>query len=101
MKRRPIIKIGDIFEIPLSDGKRAYGQYVYYDKRYGPIVRIFNYFRDKDTLPDIDELMNAPLLFPPLIMGIFATIRESIWKVIGNRKVSDFKYPGFLEAMWD
>jgi len=100
-KQKPRIKLGDIFEIPLSGGRKTYGQYIFMDKNYGPIVRIFNYFTDKDAEADIDALIKVPLLFPPVIMGIHATVREGIWKVVGNRKVDDFKYPGFLHPQWD
>lgn len=95
------LKLGDIFEIPLSGNRKTYGQYIFMDKRYGPLVRIFNYIVKLSDVPKIEKIIQAPLLFPPIIMGIHATIREGIWKVVGNIKMTDFTYPGFLHPNWD
>lgn len=98
---KPRVKLGDIFEIPLSNRKKTYGQYIFMDKQYGPIVKIFDCIIDQDQIMDCEKVVQSKLLFPPIIMGIFATIREGVWKVVANIKVANFQYPKFLRAMWD
>lgn len=91
-------RIGDILEIPLSDGRKAYGQYMLWDQENGPIVRIFDLIAD-DRL-DLDSIANHPLLFPPIVVGLMAAIKSGLWKVIGNRAINDFEYPYFISATY-
>ena len=97
-KRR--IRVGDVFQIPLSDGRFAYGQYVYRDNRNGPIIRVFDVITEKEV--EFDEirerLEHANLLFPPVITGVFAAVRTGLWKVIGHMSVDDFQYPNFVSV---
>lgn len=99
--KKPPITVGDIFEIPLPDGRKAYGQYVFADKSTGGIIQVFNYFtKDKDTV-NLLELNNSELLFRPVFVGIYAAIRSKKWKIIGNMQVNNFKYPGFVSTLTD
>lgn len=93
------LRIGDIFEVPLSDGRKAYGQYVLADKKNGPMVRIFNLVTTNNV--PIEKLINLSLLFPPIFVGLKAAIKIGQWKVIGNSPVNDFNYPCFISAMYD
>jgi hypothetical protein len=95
----PKIKIGDIFEIYLSDGRMAYGQYVYQDKTMGPLIQVFD--KISRTKLSIDDLRDAHPLFPTVITGLFAAIRDGVWTVVGNTPVNQFKYPGFLKNLFD
>ena len=38
-----MVKLGNIFEITLSDERKAIGHYVYWDKKNGPFIQVFNY----------------------------------------------------------
>ena len=93
-----MIKIGDVFEIPLSDDRLAYGQYVYKDKM-GPIIQVFDLISEKKIR--IDQFDKYKPLFPPIITGLFAAIRANIWTVIGRKEVEDFVYPNFVSAYYD
>jgi hypothetical protein len=93
------IKAGDIFEIPLSNGQRAFGQYVFFDKKMGPLVQIFDLIRKEDVY--IDELKHAQLLFPPIITGLMAAINTGLWRVVGHFPVERFVYPGFVSTFYD
>lgn len=94
------IRVGDVFQIPLSDGRYAYGQYVYRDPKHGPIIRVFDFIAEDEM--EFEEvrarLARAKLLFPPIITGVFAAIRTGMWKVIGRMPVDDFEYPNFLNV---
>jgi len=98
MGRKPIIKLGDVFEIPLSDGRKAYGQYVYSDSG-GPIMRIFNYFTLPNEKLDLQAIDTKKLLFPPVYAGIMGAVRAKVWKVIGELPFDDYKFEGFLSEI--
>lgn len=91
-------RIGDVFEISLSDGRKAYGQYVFWDQENGPIVRIFDLIADDQV--DLSSITNRSLLFPPIVVGLMAAIKSGLWKIIGNIAINDFDYPYFISAMY-
>ena len=97
MSRKP--KLGDVFEIPLSGDRRGYGQFVYYDEKKGPIIQVYRLISE-GNLP-IDEIIQSGPMFPPVITGLFAAIRQNLWKVIGNRPVDDFVYQPFVSTMYN
>lgn len=94
------LKIGDIVEIPLSTGQRAFCQYVYRDKM-GPIIRVFDLIVAPDDEIAIERLADANLMFRPVITGLFAAVRTGLWKVIGRFPVLDFQYPNFISSFYD
>ncbi|MCC6604820.1 MAG: immunity 26/phosphotriesterase HocA family protein [Anaerolineae bacterium] len=96
---RKTLKVGDIFEIPLSDGRKACGQYVRADKDNGPVIRIFDLITKDDM--KIDEIVNAPVMFPPIVVGLKAAIKSGLWTIIGNLPVTDFVPPNFISAMYN
>ncbi len=99
MNKKHNLKIGDIFEMTLSDHRKAYGQYIYWDKKMGPLVQIFDLiFVDEINLED---LAAAKPLFPPVITGLFAAVKTGLWNVIGNFPVKDFKYHPFVSTLFD
>jgi Immunity protein 26 len=91
---KPLIKIGDVFEIPLSNGRVYYGQYV--DNNKGPIVRIFDYFTDKGEKPDLENIDTSKLLFPPVHVGIKDPIRAKMWNVVGRLPLDNYQFAGYL-----
>jgi hypothetical protein len=99
MMGRKKIKVGDIFEIPLSNDRKAVGQFVYDDKRVGPIVQIFDYFVEISQDIEIGQLEKSKLLFPPVVVGLLAAIRSGSWSIIGNMPPINFSYPKFL-SFW-
>lgn len=94
------IRIGDVFEIPLSDGRKAFGQYVFRDKM-GPIIRIFDRILDKDEKLALASLDSNLLRFPPVITGLFAAIRSGLWKRVGKLPTDTFQYPNFVSRIKD
>ena len=95
--KRTILKIGDIFCIPLQTGQYAYGQLVFRDSTseypYQFMVRIFDFF-SKEII-DISELDTTRLLFPPVFTGLLGAIRDDAWYIIGRKPVEDFTFPLF------
>src|SRR6202012_3888115 len=64
----------------------------------GFMVQVFNVFRN-DPVTSIEELENAPPLFPPVFVGLLATVRAGRWKKIGNAPVKYFEHPKFRQTM--
>jgi hypothetical protein len=95
-----MVKIGDIFEIPLRNGSRTYAQYVYKDNKQGPLIQVFDLVT-RDNLEDLDKIIEATPLFPPVITGVYAAIRVDMWHVIGNRPVNGFVYPKFVSSYYN
>jgi hypothetical protein len=93
------IQIGDIFEIPLPDGRKTIGQYVYEDKRIGPIIQIYNYFISQKETFNIQEIKEKKLLFYTILGGIYVVFRSKEWKIIGHEPIKNFKYPGFISTL--
>jgi hypothetical protein len=91
-----MIKVGDVFEIPLSDGRRAFGQYIFKDKM-GPMIQVFNIITEIEI--PIEEIINSKPLFRPVITGLIAAIRIGLWKKIGHMPVKDFEYPNFIQYL--
>lgn len=87
---RKKVKTGDIIQtiLPKNLGF-AYGKYIDLseinpDCRYPSLLRIFN-IRTSDSNIDIKDLEKCDLLFSPLLIaGIDASIKEGVWKIIGN-----------------
>jgi hypothetical protein len=95
---KQIIKVGDIFEIPLSEGRKAFGHYLYFSKK-GPLVQIYNIITEKDI--EIQEITKAEPLFPPVITGLHAAIKAKMWRVIGHIAVVDFVHPFFVSTLYN
>jgi hypothetical protein len=97
--KRKTIRIGDVFEIALSDGRKAWGQYVFKDKKMGPLVQIFDLITEDEI--SLDQLRDAELLFPPVLTGLFAAIKVGFWNVIGHLSIERFVYPRFISTFYD
>ncbi len=95
-----MVKIGDIFDIPLSNGRRAYGQLVFKDKQFGPLIQVFDLI-SSTQINDVQQLENLKPLFPPVITGVNAMTRAGKWTVIGHSSVENFIYPKFVRTFYD
>ncbi len=95
------VKVGDIFKIPLSGEKSAYGQYVHFDSQYGGLLQVFDIFTDKDKQPDIEKIADSKPLFPAVFTGLKAAVKLDLWEIIGNKPVTNFIYPGFISTLYE
>ncbi|GIV67076.1 MAG: hypothetical protein KatS3mg047_1469 [Bellilinea sp.] len=93
-----MIRIGHIVEIPLSNQRKAYAQYIIRD-RMGPIIKVFKHIGMEK--PDLDLIVNSGELFPPVITGLFAAVRTGLWTIIGSRRVENLQYPGFVSTFYN
>ena len=126
MQKRFRLTLGDIFEVPLPNGRKGFIQYLGKDY-WGDMVGIYAYITDTDKKVDLDELKNIKFKFKPLVTRIRqgmklseypkyfeklksmgTTFRPEIqkllqephtacdWKRIGNINVENFAYPNFI-----
>ncbi len=96
------LQVGDVFCVPLSDGRYAYAHYIYYDDQkgdavkpagHGPLIRIFNQVSD-EVLP-LEKVVSREELFPPVFGGLHAAVKSGAWKKIDHLPVTNFIYPTF------
>ncbi len=92
------IHIGDCYRIPLPNFRSAYCQHVARNDRLGYLVRVFDLFTT-ETLATLEQLASANLLFPPVFVGLRATVRSDRWKYVGNFPVPNFKFPRFRNTV--
>lgn len=95
-----MIRVGDLFEITLSNERCAIGHYVYRDKNNGPFIQVFDYIAYKDKF-NLEEAIQAKYMFPPVITGLGAAIRTGLWYIVGKKMVKDFIYPKFISTFWN
>jgi Immunity protein 26 len=95
-----MVKVGDIFEIPISENRKAYGHFVFKDKSNGPMIQVFDLISDKGTFI-VQDVINNGYLFPPVVTGLNAAIRVGMWRIVGKLPIIDFVYPRFVSAVWD
>lgn len=97
MSRQASVKIGDIFEIPLGNGKKSFGQFMLMDT-FGPIIKVFDLTVSEGEVINIDEILKSDVLFYTYT-GLYAAIRNKMWKIIGHLSIDDFVFPGFLSTL--
>lgn len=91
-------KIGTIVRIPLNDNRNAYCQYVHKDKM-GPMIAVFELIITHPI--NLNILLEADHLFPPIITGLFAAVRTKLWEKVGCLPVVNFEYRGFINPHYD
>lgn len=81
--KRFVLKNGDILLIPLTEGKAAIGQLIYWNIEpkplLNPLLKIVNGIYDIRTL-DLSTVDLTNELFPPIATGVRAAIRSGMWK---------------------
>ncbi len=98
MSVRVKIEIGDCFRVHLPDGRWAYCQYVQQNDDLGYLVRVFDRIT-AEPLTSTTELEGAGLLFPPVFVGLRASVRSGRWERIGTMPVNGFEFPKFRATM--
>jgi Immunity protein 26 len=92
------IEIGDVFRVPLPNGRWAYCQYVQQSDELGYLVRVFDRIT-KEPLSSTNELEDAGPLFPAVFVGLRASVRSGRWQKIGTMPMDGFEFPKFRITM--
>ncbi len=88
------IKVGNCYAIPLPDGKYGYCQYVLRNEMLGYLIQVFDRITDQ-PLSSAEELRGVGNMFPPVFVGLPASVKRGRWKYIGYLPVEDFHFPQF------
>lgn len=91
-------KIGDIYEIHISSGKKAFAQYTCKDK-FGTMIVVFDYFTNGQV--DINLIKKAGYLFPPIFTPLYVAINSGKWITVGNFVPYNFKHPTFISTAYN
>ncbi len=89
--------VGNVFEIHLSDGRKAFGQYLLQSKM-GPIIQVFTLITSEEV--SVEEIIQSQALFPPVITGLFGAVKNGYWKIIGSSSPTLTKRPCFVSTEW-
>lgn len=60
----------------------------------GYLIRVFDLITTQ-PVTDVGGLMSSPALFPPVFVGLRASVRSGRWKYVGSLPVGDFHFPMF------
>ncbi|HEX8515801.1 MAG TPA: Imm26 family immunity protein [Bacteroidia bacterium] len=94
------IKAGDIFEVPLSNGKKQYIQFIFknLNELGGDLIRAYDFELEKNEEVNTKELISKPIKFychGMLLLGI----KLAMWSKIGNEPIEpNFEEPTFRGA---
>lgn len=94
------MRVGDVFEIPLSGERKAYGHYVFRDKKNGLFIQVFDFITDCIEI-NVEDLIQYEYLFPPVLTDPIGAVKNGMWKKIGNIPVTNFVYPNFVSSIYD
>jgi hypothetical protein len=94
-----MVTLGDILEIPLTDGRKAFGRYVDEVPTLGPLLQVFDLITDEPI--EVAHLLEAGLLFPPVLAAFPAAVERGEWKVIGSLPVDGSSRPKFVSARYN
>ena len=88
------VKEGDVYRIPLPDGRYAFAQYLQWNDQLGCLMRVFDYISSRE-LESVSELQAAGEMFPPVFVGLKGAVKAGRWKKIGILPVPSFRFPQF------
>jgi hypothetical protein len=94
MSKRPKIQVGDVYEIRLPNKRWAYAQYLQHNNQLGYLIRVVDCVRE-EPVAKASDLRGIGDLFPPVFVGLLATVRSGRWQLIGNLAVENFRFPRF------
>jgi hypothetical protein len=88
------VREGDVYQIPLPDGRFAFAHYLLWSDQLGCLMRVFD-FISSSQLESEYELQSAGELFPPVFVGLKGAVKVGRWKKIGFLPVPPFRFPQF------
>lgn len=94
--RRVKKKIGDVIEVPTSNGF-TYIQYTHENIKMGSLVRVLQgFYKKKQSLEEIEVIVNRPHRFQAFC-PVHHTVNLGDWNRVGNFQVPEFaqKFPIF------
>lgn len=90
MTKRVRRNLGDIFSVPLEDGKTGYVQYLANDTTMlgGDVLRVFETHYDVSDVPALAEIIAGPVQFYTHVF-LNAALKFFEWEKVGSAKFPD------------
>jgi len=100
MKKRIIVKIGDVFEVPIEGGWKRYFQLIARDslELNSDVVRVFRARYKATETPELEKIVRDEVELH-IHLFIKIGIKEVAWSKIGNASIGpDFELPHFRDS---
>lgn len=88
------VKIGDVYQIPLPDGRFAFAHYLQWNDQLGCLVKVFDHI-SRSEVESVAEIRSDGELFPPVFAGLKGAVKTGRWKRVGTLPVPPFQFPLF------
>jgi hypothetical protein len=98
MTEKPTIQLGDVYRIPLNDGRYAYCQYIHENKELGSMVQVFSLLTPQ-PLEIADPLRESDAMFSPVFVALRVIAQSGRWPRIGSLPLKPFSFPRFRLTM--
>lgn len=99
--KRISLKVGDIYEAPLADGKKGHVQYIGNDRTQlnSDVIRVFKKRYDSDVNPTVEEITKDDVEFFSHVVDVKAGIKDGSWAKVGHSDdVGDIKNAFFRDS---
>ena len=63
------LRVGSILEIPLSEGRKGYGRYLYQDPEFGQLFQVYDIILKNDEELNVSTLKSTNDLFSRYLLG--------------------------------
>lgn len=92
------VSIGDVFEIPLDERRKVYGQVVGKYRNDAYYLAVFDRVLDREQSPPLELAVDAPLSL--LALSFDAKLAAGHWPIVGRADVADdMPLPAYKEAV--
>lgn len=100
-KRRPKLRAGDVFRVPIDDDRLGFGQIAASWGESGGhyYFAIFDGVYLRDETPELDAIVSAPLLL--LALSMDALLFHEHWQLVGHRDFDEtaIPWPAYKEGV--
>lgn len=97
---RARIRVGDVFAVPLGDGRYGYVHYLKEHPMRGPLLRVFDVVT-VEPLATVEPLKNAGEMFGPIHGSFWIAVKNGSWPFVGNLGVGEFEWPTMISGHFD
>jgi len=100
MKKRIVIKIGDVFAVPIARGWKRYFQFISRDSHQlnSEVVRVFQARYRKSENPELENIVSDEVEFH-IHLFIRLGVKKAAWSKIGKVSIgSDIELPYFRSS---
>lgn len=94
------VRVGDVYAVPLGDGRYGYVQYIKQSDRRGPLLKVFNMVT-KDRIQHAESLSEVDDMFGPIMGNIWSSVKMGTWEYLGKLAVPNIPWPQMVNGHLD